>query len=209
MAFLSLRNAFWGGVARYIARRPALVDRLIRRAKKTPYTHIADDYGDVYMYRYWMFNAYPEDELLRTKRSWIRGLLPSVRLHRIVRKDQDRHLHNHPWNARTLILAGGYTEVRKERDDEYMEFMRPMGSLLRTRLGTMNAGQTSLIRHDDFHRIDRVHAGGCWTLFITWGYSQGWGFDVDGVTVPWREYLASRRAAHQREALRYDRESRN
>lgn len=202
---LSLRNRFWGGVARYIARRPALVDRLIARAKKTPYTHITDDYGDVYMYRYWLFNAYPVDEEARTERGWLRDLLPSIRLHRIVRKDQDRHLHNRPWNARTLILAGGYEEIRK--DDFSEEEINPGGAF--GVINTMNAGQTAIIRHDDFHRIDRVHAGGCWTMFITWKYHHSWGFDVNGVTVPWREYLEARRAEHQREALRHDRESRN
>lgn len=31
-------------------------------------------------------------------------------LHRFVRDDAERHVHDHPWTALSIILTGGYTE---------------------------------------------------------------------------------------------------
>lgn len=76
-------------IAKVLA-RPAVVDFLIRRAKRTPYTNIVTD-GVLYMERYWLFNPYPANSSGKGNRFPI-----SIRLHRIVLPDQDRHLHDHP-----------------------------------------------------------------------------------------------------------------
>jgi hypothetical protein len=153
-------------LARFLA-RPAVVDWLIRRAMRTPYTSIVKD-GELYMERFWLFNPYPPDS--SGKGSW----LPSVRLHRIVLPDQDRHLHDHPWDARTFILRGWYIEDRVGDDGPC--FMR-------------SAGTTAALRFGEYHRITRLSPGGVWTLFITWRYRGTWGFLVNGRKVNWREYL--------------------
>jgi hypothetical protein len=155
----------WNLIAKLLA-RPAVTDWLIERAKRTPYSHIEKD-GDVYMERYWLFNPYPADSSGKGK------LMPSIRLHKIMRPDQDRHLHDHPWNARTFILRGWYWE---ERAGEFWDIER-------------NAGDTAALRFGEFHAITRVPEDGVWTLFITWRYRGTWGFLVNGRKVPWREYL--------------------
>lgn len=99
----------WALLARFLARR-SVSDWLIRRAMRTPYTHIADDSGQiVYMEHYWLFNPYPP--FSSGKRTGLRSWLPSIRLHKILIRDQDRDLHDHPWNARTVILRGGSKEA--------------------------------------------------------------------------------------------------
>ena len=140
---------------------------LLRRAVRTPYQHIHSADGlTTYMYRWWLLNPYPEPGA----RSW----LPfSVRLHRIMRRDHDRHLHDHPWNARTIILDGFYIERREDGRE-----------VVRTR------GDTATLLFGEFHRIDHVSPGGVLTLFITWRYQGTWGFLVDGRKVPHREYLS-------------------
>lgn len=159
---------FWRIVAR-IASRPAITAWLIRRAQRTPYTHIMSPDGlDCYMGRWWLFNPYPASGAAK-RRGW--GWLPSVRIHHIRRPDQDRHHHDHPWNARTIILKGWYGEERGDR------------ILLRM------PGKTATLKFGEFHRISTVSAGGIWTLFITWKYRGTWGFQVDGQKVPWRQYL--------------------
>lgn len=140
---------------------PPIAQWLIKRAKRTPYSHITSaDGADLYMGRWWLFNAYRWD--------W----LPSIRVHHICRADQDPHLHDHPWDARTIILAGHYVEQRED--------------------GCWAArfqGDTAAIKHGEFHRIALVPTGGVWTLFFTWRYRGTWGFLVDGAKVPYREYL--------------------
>lgn len=142
--------------------------RLYERAKRTPYTHITSaDGGSVYMGRWWLFNPYPASGG-RKRWDW----LPSIRLHHICRADQDRHLHDHPWDARTIILRGFYVEERQDGTKR-----------------VLCEGDTSPIKHGEYHRIERVSEGGVWTLFITWRYRGTWGFLVDGHKVPHREYL--------------------
>lgn len=73
-------------IARVLA-RPAVTDWLIRRAMRTPYTHITSaDGSQVYMRRYWLFNPYPADS--SGNRPWWQFPI-SIRLHQIMREDDD------------------------------------------------------------------------------------------------------------------------
>lgn len=165
-------------LARLLA-RPAVVDWLIRRAVLTPYVHITGPDGTVYMERYWLFNPYDPN----TSGGW-RALLPSVRLHRIWRQDGDRHMHDHPWNARTFILRGWYIEDRLERPYRALwDFTKVRAFHLR------HHGVTATLRFGEYHQITEVSPDGVWTLFVTGKKRGTWGFLVDGAKVNWRTYL--------------------
>lgn len=153
-----------------IVSHPRVFNYLLNRAKKTPYSHI---YGakdkQLYMERYWLFNPYFESgggELRRYK--WIPL---SVRIHKIVKPDNDRHLHDHPWNARTFILKGWYGE---ERQDGYK---------------TRRRGHTARLNFGEYHQITEVCEDGVYTLFVTGKYRGTWGFKVEGLKVPYKKYL--------------------
>lgn len=151
-----------------IVSHPSVFKYLLARAKKTPYTHI---YGvednELYMERYWLFNPYP---VSGGKRHF--DWLPlAIRIHKIVKEDNDRHLHDHPWNARTFILNGWYNEERLN------------GFNRRKR------GDTSRLNFGEYHRITEVCEDGVYTLFVTGKYRGTWGFLVDGAKVKYREYL--------------------
>jgi len=161
---------FWRIVA-WIVSREFIANRLIERAKRTPYAHITSADGrDVYMLRWWVFNPYPhgDDGSLR-RFAWCPI---SIRVHHILRADQDRHMHDHPWNARTIILRGGYLERRQ-------------GGLLSIR----STGDTAVLRFGEYHRITSVAPEGATTLFIAGRKRGTWGFLVNGSKVPWRTYL--------------------
>jgi len=169
----------WHQVAK-IAARPAVADWLIARSQRTPYFHLPG-----YMDRWWLFNAYPANRSLpdaeRGKAKTI-SWLPSVRIHHILREDRAAHAHDHPWNARTIILRGDYTERRlvgrlvHGNGEVWQRIKR-------------DPGDTARLRFGEFHHIERVSEGGVWTLFITWSYGGSWGFNVAGQKVPWRDYL--------------------
>lgn len=93
----------------------------------------------------------------------------SAFLHRIVRPDQSPHLHSHPWMFRTRILSGGYREETNDGFDAW---------------GT---GQNLTRFAESFHRIASVDPD-TWTIVTTGPRINDWGFLVDGVVVPWREY---------------------
>ncbi|MFT4118710.1 hypothetical protein [Bradyrhizobium sp.] len=164
---------FWRLLARIVCKQ-RVFDWMVKRGERAPYRHITGQGTDeIYMYRYWLFNPYPHSRTDRDARSWWRKLLPSVRLHRIMREDQDRDLHDHPWNARTIILRGFYVERREQFPSIIVRMV----------------GSTSTLKYGEYHRIAYVSGGGVWTLFFTWRLRGEWGFKVNGVKIPWREYL--------------------
>lgn len=179
----ALAELAWRAAAFVLSRR-AIAYYLIRRAQRTPYFHLPG-----YMERWWLFNAYDSNPDLpaEQRRAAMRfPRLPSVRVHHILRKDLAEHPHDHPWDARTIILDGWYVERRHRA-----------GSPFRSPRRVMARGATARIAHGSYHHIEAVSDAGVWTLFLTWDYRGTWGFLVDGQKVPWREYeaLAEKRAA--------------
>lgn len=162
-------NLFWRLVAKLLA-RPAIADWLIARAQRTPYLHIMSaDGAEMYMGRWWLFNPYSRE----THKPALWWCPWSFRIHHIMRPDEDRDLHDHPWNARTIILRGWYIEQRR---------------IMWRRRST---GETARLLHGEYHRIDQVSPGGVITLFITSKWRGDWGFLVNGVKVPWRTYTGT------------------
>lgn len=160
-------------IANFLATHPRITDWLLARAQRTPYMHIlAPDGNEAYMYRWWLFNPYDQ----ATRKAKHPRVPFSVRFHHIMQPDSDRHLHDHPWDAQTMVIRGWYLE---EREGSKKLIMR-------------DAGDTARLSFGEFHRIHYVAAAGALTLFITFRYGGTWGFKVDGKKVPWREYLAAR-----------------
>jgi hypothetical protein len=173
----ALREFAWRAIARIVT-IPAVTGWLMERARRTPYRHIHGPDGSLYMGRWWLFNPYPA-ESAPDMRSWLRRQLPSVRIHHICRPDSDRALHDHPWNARTIVLHGGYVEERPAE----------VGTPLMRSVYVRAPGYTGRLLFGQYHRISQVPPEGAWTLFITWKKRGTWGFLVDGKKVNWREYL--------------------
>jgi hypothetical protein len=188
-----LSDIAWRCIA-HIATRPSVADCIVRRAQRTPYTHITGADGTLYMGRWWLLNPYPGSSSDADTRPIWRKLMPSVRVHRIMRPDNDRDLHDHPWNARTIILRGWYREERPlaavSIDDLFAHCREDVvvGGQLRAVLDRL-AGYTGRLMFGEYHRIREVSPDGVWTVFITWRKRGSWGFDVDGQKVPWRTYL--------------------
>jgi len=181
-------NLFWRLVAKLLA-HPAIAAWLIARAKRTPYLHIMSADGtEMYMGRWWLFNPYSRE----THKSALWWCPWSLRIHHIMRQDEDRNLHDHPWNARTIILRGGYTEQRLlDHDDPGLSGLNMPASGQATEYIDRRPGETAQLRYGEYHRIDTVADGGAFTLFITSPYKGTWGFLVDGVKVPWRTYTGT------------------
>lgn len=91
-------------------------------------------------------------------------------LHRFISCDGDRHLHCHPFDARSIIMAGGYTE---ETPDGMAERFPETGAanriLAMIQLGVQMArpgpSMGRIITVYDWHRIASVQPG-TWTAFI-------------------------------------------
>lgn len=103
--------------------------------------------ADPYVYRWWVL---PRNSKI------------NVYLHKFLRDDEDRALHDHPWWFISIILWGGYWEVT------------PDGIRRRRWLSV------AFRRADHQHRVV-LHPGmerlkPCWTLVITGPRTREWGF---------------------------------
>lgn len=88
----------------------------------------------------------------------------TVYLHRFVAPDGDEEVHDHPWRALSVVLAGGYFEERAALDGE---------AGLRVRLRRVR--WANWITQQALHRIARIEPE-TWTLFIVGRRRKGWGF---------------------------------
>jgi hypothetical protein len=172
-----------------------LVNWLIARAHRTPYFHLHDKNGDLYMARYWLVPYASLTEAgchiatWRQPFTWLLQKLGiAIRVHHIHREDRDRHMHDHPWSFVSVVLRGWYVEAQPMYPDEFKTWedsgiemasidFRRQGSLAYRPVGTR-------------HRIVQVPVDGVVTLFITFRYRQSWGFYTPQGKVPWRDYLA-------------------
>lgn len=110
-----------------------------------------------YIYRWWVI---PRNRLF------------NIYLHHIVRDDDDRALHDHPWVNISVVLKGGYTEVM------------PHATKWRT------AGSLVFRRPTSAHRLI-VGKGSCWSLFITGPRVREWGFLCPKGWRSWRIFTAA------------------
>lgn len=117
---------------------------------------ITNDEGELYLRRW---------EILRTP--WF-----SIKLHKFMRGDEDRCLHDHPWPFITFILTKGYWEEttngtfwRKPRRLYY----RPA---------------------EWKHRVI-LKESPTWTFVITGSNQRSWGFWRNGEWIYWKDFLTN------------------
>lgn len=138
----------------------------------------------VYMLRCWLSPPQPTTAGQHAKYESGNAVL----LHWILQPDDIPHLHNHPWEFTTRILAGGYVEERNGK------------GLMAER--TYNPGRFAMAGLGDFHRIASHHAGpgdphtgqgGSWTLVTTGPRLQPWSFLIDGCERDAETFLRQKR----------------
>lgn len=94
----------------------------------------------------------------------------SIYLHKISRDDDDRALHDHPWDSVSVMLSGLMREVMPNS----------------TRL--IKPGQVVSRKATDAHRLEVV-VGPVWTLFLGGKRVREWGFHCPNGWRPWHEFV--------------------
>lgn len=107
----------------------------------------------------------------------------NVYIHRFLRSDDDRALHDHPWPWRTIVLEGEYLEHRPADPND------PSGPTVTHHhragdIGTRRSGTEA-------HRVELIDGKPALTLFVTGRREREWGFwcPVTGWR-HWREFTA-------------------
>lgn len=122
-----------------------------------PPDFIIGDADDPYLLRWWIL---PRNKVF------------NVYLHKMVRDDDDRALHDHPWLNVSIVLRGGYWEVMPSK----MKWRRPGSIIFR--------------RTTAAHRLMLAEpCGPSWSLFITGPRIRQWGFHCPNGWVPWTAFV--------------------
>lgn len=106
----------------------------------------------------------------------------NVYLHRFLRSDDDRALHDHPWDNRSWVLRGSYLEHLQD------------GSV-----AIRNEGEVIERRAIEAHRVVLPDdAEPAVTLFFTGPIIRSWGFYCPKRWVPWREFVTVEEGGNRR-----------
>ena len=116
-----------------------------------------------------------------------------VYLHHIVRSDDDKFPHDHPWDFTTLILSGGYRDEQWQFDDSLgltpagIQYCRPF------KIYRRKAEHIHRVRLWEVKTVPATNAAiavrGAWTLVLRGPIRREWNFVTQERKVPWREYL--------------------
>ncbi|WP_313434324.1 hypothetical protein [Novosphingobium sp.] len=114
--------------------------------------------GEDYMRRWWVV---PRNENA------------NVYLHRILKSDDDRAMHDHPWSNMSYLLFGSYWEHT------------PEGKFLR------KAGDVVSRPADALHRLEVIPGEEAISLFITGLKVREWGFACEHGWVHWQDFTSA------------------
>jgi len=140
--------------------------------------------ADPYLLRWWII----------PRNRWF-----NIDLHKFLRDDDDRALHDHPWWSLSIILRGGYYEWMP-RDGDARWFATQQGKEGPTLIRKWRApGSLVFRRATQAHRVQLEKSwtfGGVlprvslpsWTLFITGPRVREWGFHCPQGWRHWREF---------------------
>lgn len=103
----------------------------------------------------------------------------SIKLHKIVRTDDDRCEHDHPWDFFRIILWGGYTEVR----NGFSYILKPWRPWAPWRIYPC--------RSEFKHRIVHLTKGYNWSLVICSPKKRAWGFYTKLGWKYWKDFVNS------------------
>ena len=92
----------------------------------------------------------------------------NVFIHKFIKGDSDKDLHDHPWGFAHIILSGGYWEyVLEDPDDDENTNVRKVWR---------GPGYWRVAGPEHRHRIELRPGTQPWTIFIPFKHSNDWGF---------------------------------
>lgn len=114
------------------------------------------------------------------KRWWIipRNRWFNIYLHKFLRSDEDRALHDHPWINFSYLLAGRYFEwtIKAGGVRKRVEYKK---------------GDWQFRTASKAHRLEIIPGEHSWSLFITGPIMRVWGFHCENSVGwrPWTEFV--------------------
>lgn len=101
----------------------------------------------------------------------------SVYIHEIFKADEDKHLHDHPWNYISITLTGKFGEFSRESIDP-----------LSLKYNILSSSSIVTRKATTFHKIQILLSNKVTTLFITGKKHRDWGYVVNNKWIQHEEY---------------------
>jgi hypothetical protein len=121
-----------------------------------------------------------------------------VMLHRMQAPDPGVDLHDHPWSFVSVVLWGGYVELRADTRDASViaqaAEQNPQRFTYRGVPVARRPGSIRTMRLDECHTVARLFRRTSWTLVIKGPRRRLWGFYLPTGYMPEAEYDATVRA---------------
>jgi hypothetical protein len=111
----------------------------------------------------------------------------NIYLHKFLRSDDDRALHDHPWWFASVILHGGYSEITASHDGTLKQQLRQAPSVRGRGRGVL-AYRPAQWRHRVSLFVRDGHEQPCWTLIVTGPKTRDWGFWCPQGFVSWQRF---------------------
>lgn len=155
---------------------------------RRPPDYVIGGQDDPYLLRWWLI---PRNKFF------------NVYYHVIVRDEDDRALHDHPWMNMSVVLSGAYREVclspewlvnwRHARADLGITEEVPsysVGCLMLPTIGPVRYQGAVVFRRADFpHRLEVAGSEPVHTLFVTGPNLRRWGFHCPKGWVFWKDFV--------------------
>ena len=183
----------------YVNHKPGWFERLLLKLNISRFDIVKKIDGVDYLYLR-RFHLLKRNKFLS---KLTKGKYEGIYLHHILRPDDDRDLHDHPWNFGALILSGGYMEeipgiVKDPRCrkftlypltvEEVQHYAWRSGGPLFRRYWKLFSFRTE--KAEQFHRISESGFKKTWTLFFAGPKFRKWQFMTKDGPEPYDIYLA-------------------
>lgn len=112
----------------------------------------------------------------------------NIYLHNVLKSDDDRALHDHPWINMSIIMKGGYiemlpTRMTLENGDSETDYQITYGKFREPGTVLLRGPKTA-------HRLVVGYDPVIWTLFITGPKTREWGFWCPQGWKSWKKFTA-------------------
>lgn len=152
----------------YAPKSPTLWERIKRACARSP-DFIIGPHDDPYLRRWWLL---PRNSVF------------NVYLHHVLRSDDDRALHDHPYWNLSILLKGGYREI--------VPANVRIGAVFGIQeIKTRAPGAVVFRLGKALHRLEVDRSAPCWSLFITGPRFREWGFQCPKGWVFWKDFVAA------------------
>lgn len=145
---------------------------LVKRARKRAPDYVIGGHDNPYLLRWWLLPRNP---------------LFNVYIHQILRPDDDRALHDHPWFWCSYLVEGAYIEVTERPQRPESTQIRATGQWQ-----TICEEGSLRVRSPWFaHRLVPLTSE-VWTVFVVGPTLRVWGFHCPKGWRPWRLFVDAR-----------------